>query len=41
VTQAGGKIDGPIVELPNDIGFIAYFIDPEGNRIGLHSRTRT
>ncbi|PMS23164.1 glyoxalase [Trinickia dabaoshanensis] len=38
VTPAGGKIDGSIVELPNDIGYIAFFIDPEGNRIGLHSR---
>jgi predicted enzyme related to lactoylglutathione lyase len=38
VTRAGGKIDGSIVELPKEIGFIAYFIDPEGNRIGLHSR---
>ena len=41
VTQAGGKIDGSIVELPNEIGFIAFFIDTEGNRIGLHSRVRT
>jgi predicted enzyme related to lactoylglutathione lyase len=38
VAPAGGKIDGSIVELPNDIGYIAFFIDPEGNRIGLHSR---
>ena len=38
VTPAGGKIDGSIVELPNDIGYIAFFIDPEGNRIGLHAR---
>lgn len=38
VEPAGGKIDGSIVELPNDIGYIAFFIDTEGNRIGLHSR---
>ena len=38
VTPAGGKIDGSIVELPKEIGFIAFVIDPEGNRIGLHSR---
>jgi predicted enzyme related to lactoylglutathione lyase len=38
VTPAGGTIDGSIVELPNDIGYIAFFIDPDGNRIGLHSR---
>lgn len=38
IEPAGGKIDGSIVELPNDIGYIAFFIDTEGNRIGLHSR---
>ena len=38
IEPAGGKIDGSIVELPNDIGYIAFFIDNEGNRIGLHSR---
>jgi hypothetical protein len=38
IEPAGGKLDGSIVELPKDIGYIAFFIDPEGNRIGLHSR---
>ncbi len=38
IGPAGGKIDGSIIELPNEIGFIAFFIDSEGNRIGLHSR---
>ena len=38
IKPAGGKIDGSIVELPNEIGFIAFFIDTEGNRIGLHAR---
>lgn len=38
IEPAGGKIDGSIVELPNDIGYIAFFIDTEGNRVGLHSR---
>ena len=38
IEPAGGKLDGSIVELPNDIGYIAFFIDTEGNRIGLHSR---
>ena len=33
----GGKIQMPKLELPNDIGFIAHFIDPEGNRLGLHA----
>jgi uncharacterized protein len=38
IEPAGGKLDGSIVELPNDIGYIAFFVDTEGNRIGLHSR---
>ncbi|CAB3640657.1 VOC family protein [Trinickia soli] len=38
IEPAGGKLDGSIVELPNDIGYIAFFIDTEGNRIGLHAR---
>jgi predicted enzyme related to lactoylglutathione lyase len=39
VEQAGGKPDGPVIKLPQDIGYIAFFIDTEGNRLGLHSRT--
>ena len=39
VEQAGGKVDGPVIKLPQDIGYIAFFTDTEGNRLGLHSRT--
>ncbi|MBN3764945.1 VOC family protein [Burkholderia sp. Ac-20365] len=39
VKRAGGKVEGPAVQLPNDIGWIGFFIDSEGNRIGLHSKT--
>jgi predicted enzyme related to lactoylglutathione lyase len=39
VEQAGGKVDGPVTKLPQDIGYIAFFTDTEGNRLGLHSRT--
>ncbi|WP_206951185.1 VOC family protein [Trinickia acidisoli] len=39
IAPAGGRIDGSIVELPDEIGYIAFIIDTEGNRIGLHSRT--
>jgi predicted enzyme related to lactoylglutathione lyase len=39
VEQAGGKVDGPVIKLPEDIGYIAFFTDTEGNRLGLHSRT--
>src|SRR5258706_3154624 len=38
VEEAGGKVHGPAIRLPNDIGYIAFFTDPEGNRIGLHSQ---
>jgi len=39
VERAGGKVQGPVIELPQDIGYIGFFTDTEGNRIGLHSRT--
>jgi hypothetical protein len=39
IEQAGGKTDGPVIKLPQDIGYIAFFTDTEGNRLGLHSRT--
>jgi predicted enzyme related to lactoylglutathione lyase len=37
VQAADGKISMPAMQLPDDIGFIAQFIDSEGNSIGLHS----
>lgn len=37
VTSAEGKITMPAMQLPDNIGFIAQFIDSEGNLIGLHS----
>jgi len=39
VKRAGGKVEGPAVRLPEDIGWIGVFTDTEGNRIGLHSKT--
>lgn len=39
IEKAGGKTDGPVIRLPQDIGYIAFFIDTEGNRVGLHSLT--
>jgi len=39
VKRAGGKVEGPAVQLPNDIGWIGFFTDTEGNRVGLHSKT--
>lgn len=36
VEPAGGRIAMDKTELPGDIGFIAQFIDTEGNRLALH-----
>jgi len=37
VELAGGKIMVPKTEISPDYGYMAVFIDTEGNRIGLHS----
>ena len=37
VVAAGGSIMVPKTEISPDYGFMAVFIDTEGNRIGLHS----
>jgi len=37
VEAAGGKIVVPKTEISPEYGFMAVFIDSEGNRIGLHS----
>jgi predicted enzyme related to lactoylglutathione lyase len=37
VTAAGGQIIIPKTEISPEYGFMAVFIDTEGNRIGLHS----
>lgn len=37
VADAGGKIVVPKTEISPEYGFMAVFIDTEGNRIGLHS----
>ncbi len=37
VEDAGGKVVIPKTHLGDDIGYIAHFIDTEGNRVGLHS----
>ena len=39
VEEAGGKILVPKTEISPEYGFMAVFIDCEGNRIGLHSAT--
>ena len=37
VEAAGGKIMVPKTEISPEYGFMAVFVDTEGNRIGLHS----
>jgi predicted enzyme related to lactoylglutathione lyase len=37
IEPAGGKIMLPKTEILPEYGFMAVFIDTEGNRIGLHS----
>lgn len=39
VERAGGKTQGPVIQLPQEMGYIGFFTDTEGNRIGLHSLT--
>ncbi len=38
IQDAGGSILLPKTPINNGNGFIAHFIDSEGNRVGLHSR---
>ena len=37
IEKAGGKIMVPKTEISPEYGYMAVFIDSEGNRIGLHS----
>lgn len=37
VGKAGGKLCGPMHELPGDMGRFIHIEDTEGNRVGLHS----
>jgi uncharacterized protein len=34
---AGGRVLLPKTEIEGDRGFFAYFLDSEGNRVGIHS----
>jgi predicted enzyme related to lactoylglutathione lyase len=37
VEAAGGKVVMPKTKITDDIGHMAFFIDTEGNNVGLHS----
>jgi len=39
IEQAGGTILQPKTLITEDIGYMALFIDSEGNRMALHSRS--
>lgn len=39
IEAAGGKILQPKTEISPDYGFMALFMDTEGNRLALHSRS--
>jgi predicted enzyme related to lactoylglutathione lyase len=39
IADAGGKVVVPKFEVSPDVGFVAFFTDPNGNILGLHSRT--
>ncbi len=38
VEAAGGKITMPKMHISDDVGYMAFFTDTEGNSIGLHSQ---
>ncbi len=37
VAAAGGKVAMPKTKISDDIGYMAYFVDTEGNTVALHS----
>jgi predicted enzyme related to lactoylglutathione lyase len=38
VEKAGGKITMPKTKINDDVGYMAFFIDTEGNSVALHSQ---
>lgn len=39
VEAAGGKVIQPKMQITENIGYMAIFLDSEGNRIALHSKS--
>ena len=37
VEEAGGQVAMPKTFVSNEVGYMAFFVDSEGNKIGLHS----
>ncbi len=38
IEQAGGKVVMPSTQISPEIGYMAFFVDSEGNKIGLHAQ---
>jgi predicted enzyme related to lactoylglutathione lyase len=38
IEKAGGKVVMPKTQISPEIGFMAFFTDTEGNRVGLHAQ---
>jgi len=38
IEESGGQIVIPKTNISDDIGFMAFFIDTEGNKVALHSQ---
>lgn len=38
IDKSGGKILRPKTQISPDVGYMAFFLDTEGNRVALHSR---
>ena len=38
VQAAGGQVEMPKTQISPEIGYMAFFVDSEGNKIGLHSQ---
>ena len=36
IAPAGGKVAMPKTQISPEIGYMAFFIDTEGNKVGLH-----
>ena len=39
INNSGGKILMPKTEIGQDFGYMAFFVDSEGNKMGLHSNS--
>ncbi|MHB2167019.1 VOC family protein [Alsobacter sp. R-9] len=37
VEKLGGRVAGPVIELPEGMGRFVHIVDTEGNRVGLHA----